>query len=101
MEQLECIQSLLLLSQRRQTMNHPLTPNLTDLSDADILKKISELQKRMNFAYQTGNSHVMNQIGMMLEDYQEEQRKRDRDRWNNMQEQQKDSGKDWDDLIDV
>ena len=82
-------------------MNHPLTPNLSDLSDAELLKKISDLQKRMNFAYQSGNPHVMSQIQMMLEDYQEEQRKRDRERWNKMSEDQKDNGKDWDDLIDV
>lgn len=71
------------------------------MSDAEVLKKISELQKRMNFAYQSGNAHVMSQIEMMLEDYKEENRKRDRERWDKMQEQQKDKGKDWDDLIDI
>jgi hypothetical protein len=39
----------------------------------------------MNFAYQSGNAHVMSQIEMMLEDYKEENRKRDRERWDKMQ----------------
>jgi hypothetical protein len=82
-------------------MNHPLTPDLKAMSEADLLKKISELQKRMSFAYSTGNSHLMMQIQMMLEDYKEEQSARDRARLEKMMEDQKDKGKDWDDLIDV
>ena len=82
-------------------MSHPLTPNLSQLDEAELLKKISELQKRMSFAYQTGNSNMMSQVQMMLEDYQEEQRKRDNERWTKMQDANKDKGTDWDDLIDV
>jgi len=82
-------------------MNHPLTPNLRELSDADLLKKISELQKRHAQSWQFGNAQLAQQVEMLLEDYKEEQGRRDRERWEKMAEQQKDKGKDWDDLIDV
>ena len=82
-------------------MSHPLTGNLEKLSDSDLQKKITELGKRLTFAYQTGNSHVINQIEMLMEDYREESRKRDYERMKKLDESNKDKGKDWCALIDV
>jgi len=79
-------------------MNHPLTGNLRDFSDGDLQKKITELGKRLVFAYQTGNAQMIGQLEMLMEDYREESMRRDRERMAKMQES---NGKDWDDLIDV
>ena len=49
-------------------MSHPLTPNLQELSDADLAKKISDLNKRIVFGYQMGNQQLIQQVQMMLDD---------------------------------
>jgi hypothetical protein len=51
---------------------HPLGPNLTGLSDADLQKKYSELQKRMGQAWRFGPQSVIPQLQMIMEDYQTE-----------------------------
>jgi hypothetical protein len=51
---------------------HPLGPNLTGLSDADLQKKYSELQKRMGQAWRFGPQSVIPQLQMIMEDYQAE-----------------------------
>lgn len=51
---------------------HPLTPNLRELSDQDIQTKITELNNRLMFCYQTGNAALIGQIQMLLEDYRAE-----------------------------
>ena len=82
-------------------MNHPLTPNLRELSDADLLKKQSELQKRIIYGYQTGNANMISQVELMLNDYREESMRRDRERTEKANEAAGDKGKNWDDLIDI
>ena len=79
-------------------MNHPLTPNLHEMSDNDILKKINELNKRLVWAHTSGQGSVINQIHMMLDDYKAESQRRDMER---DQKINKDSGKNWDSLIDI
>ena len=49
---------------------HPLSPNLSELSDADLQKKHSELTTKLNTAYRMGSYALVSQIQMMLEDYQ-------------------------------
>ena len=49
---------------------HPLSPNLTEYSDAELQKKQSDLVARLNYAYKFGNVNMVRQIQMMLEDYQ-------------------------------
>jgi hypothetical protein len=51
---------------------HPLGPNLTGLSDADLQKKYSELQKRMGQAWRFGPQSIIPQLQMIMEDYQAE-----------------------------
>jgi hypothetical protein len=82
-------------------MNHPLTPNLRELSDADLLKKQSELQKRIIYGHQTGNSNMISQVELMLNDYREESMRRDRERTEKANDAAENKGKNWDDLIDI
>ena len=98
MAKLAGIQQLLLQTQGRRTINHPLAGNLRDFSDSDLQKKITELGKRLVFAHQTGNSQMIGQLEMLMNDYREESSRRSRKQMEAMQEN---NGKDWDDLIDV
>jgi hypothetical protein len=51
-------------------MEHPLIANLDDLSLEQLSEKISELRKKLNIAYNTGNSYLCDQIRMAIESYQ-------------------------------
>ena len=62
-------------------MNHPLTPDLSQLSDSDLMKKQTELQKRMIYGHQTGNSNMISQIELMLNDYRAESQRIDNKRY--------------------
>ena len=77
---------------------HPLTPNLAELSDDELGKKITELSKRVNQAYSFGNAELLQQVQMMLEDYQQEMNQRQR---RMMEELSKKAGRDFDDIIDI
>jgi hypothetical protein len=48
---------------------HPLTPDLSPLSDVDLNKKHSELTTKLTQAYRFGNSQLVYQLQMVLEDY--------------------------------
>ncbi len=80
-------------------MNHPLTPNLTKLTDSELTKKINDLNQRLVWAH-TNLSHgsAVGQILMMLDDYKAEQQRRNIEKNEKIY---KDQGKDWDSLIDV
>ena len=53
-------------------MLHPLTPDLTKLSDQDLSNRIKDLSMRLNQSHRFGNSALVSQISMMLGDYQVE-----------------------------
>ena len=53
-------------------MEHPLMGDLSDLKIEEIQNKISELNKRLAFAYRTGNQPLINQLNMVLEAYNRE-----------------------------
>ena len=89
------------INETRINMNHPLTPNLRDLSDTDLMKKQTELQKRIIYGHQTGNANLISQVELMLNDYREESMRRDRERFEKANEAAGDKGKNWDDLIDI
>lgn len=55
---------------------HPLAPDLTPLSDDELQKKQSELQKKMIQAYTFGNTDLAIQLQMLLEDYTMEVQRR-------------------------
>ena len=52
-------------------MEHPFlsTTDLASLSADELQTKISELTKKLNFAYQMGNVELQQQVGMALESY--------------------------------
>ena len=51
-------------------MEHPLIPNLDDLSLEQLSEKISELNIKLSIAYRTGNGYLCDQIRMAIESYQ-------------------------------
>lgn len=51
-------------------MEHPLIPNLDNLTAEQLSDKISELHKKLGIAYRTGNAQLCNQIRMAIESYQ-------------------------------
>lgn len=77
---------------------HPLTPDLNSLSDEELAKKVQDLSRRMNQAWSSGNGELLQQVQMMLEDYQEELNRRQRKM---MEDLSKKAGKDFDDIIDI
>ena len=50
-------------------MEHPLIPNLDNLKLEELGEKITELNKKLRIAQNTGNGHLCNQIRMALESY--------------------------------
>jgi hypothetical protein len=57
-------------------MEHPLIGSLGDLESDDLIAKISELNRKLSFAMQIGNSHLVNQIRLALSSYQNEYQNR-------------------------
>ena len=51
---------------------HPLAPNLSEMSDVELQKKHSELITRLNYAYRYGQTQMVQQVQMIMEDYQVE-----------------------------
>jgi hypothetical protein len=48
---------------------HPLTPDLTKLTDDQLYTKRSELQTRLGFAYRIGSADMVNQLTLLIGDY--------------------------------
>jgi len=61
-------------------VEHPLIGNLDELTEGDIIDKITELNKKYYASLSMGNAHLTNQVAMALETYRnklsEKQRKR-------------------------
>ena len=51
-------------------MEHPLIANLNDLTEEQLLEKVTELQRKLSVAYRTGNADLCNQIRMAIESFQ-------------------------------
>lgn len=51
-------------------MEHPLIGSLDSLTEEQLTTKISELNRKLSIAAQSGNGHLCNQIRMALESYQ-------------------------------
>jgi len=52
-------------------MEHPLLEDLKGLTLEEIQSKVSELNKRLAFAYQTGNQPMQQQLHLIMNSYQE------------------------------
>ena len=80
---------------------HPLTPDVSKLTDQELAYKITDLNKRLAAGYRFGNTDIVRQAHMILEDYMEENKKRNDELIKKLQEQNKGSGDDWDEIIDI
>ena len=47
-------------------MEHPLINNIGDLTLEELQTKISELNRKLNFAQRTNNGHLASQIRMAI-----------------------------------
>jgi len=72
-------------------MEHPLIPNLDDLSEQQLLDKITELNRKLGIALNTGNAYLCNQLRMAIESYQNKYQERIR----------KNPDNSFDDIIDI
>ena len=57
-------------------MSHPLAPNLSGLSQEELMKKHNELMTKLNQAYRFGPSGIIPQMQMLLDDYRNEMQNR-------------------------
>ena len=48
---------------------HPLTPDLSNLTEEELHSKRNELQNRLSFAYRMGHADMVNQLQLVLGDY--------------------------------
>lgn len=51
---------------------HPLAPNLTELKDDELRQKQADLMNKLSQAYRFGNGALVQQIQMLLADYNAE-----------------------------
>lgn len=57
-------------------MEHPLIPNLNDLSMDQLQEKIAELTRKVGMAHRMGNAQLRYQVQMALDTYQNKYRER-------------------------
>lgn len=78
-------------------MEHPLINNIDELSVDDLQKRITDLNKKLAFAARTGNAHLVSQIRMALETFNNKYQ----DRMKEIYEKQSRSGSDFSDKINI
>jgi|TARA_R110000824_G_scaffold2370_1_gene11123 hypothetical protein len=79
---------------------HPLTPNLHEMSDTELQEKMKELNTRLVQAYRASPG-VVNQIRMVMEDFTEEQQRRDKKSLDKLMDDSSNKQDGWDDIIDI
>ena len=57
-------------------MQHPFITDLSDKSLEDLQNSITDLMKKLNFAYSMQNGPMIHQISMVLESYKAEHNKK-------------------------
>ena len=57
-------------------MQHPFINDLSDKSLEDLQNSITDLMKKLNFAYSMQNGPMIHQISMVLESYKAEHNKK-------------------------
>lgn len=70
-------------------MGHPLTPDLSKLTIDELNNKYGELLKRTTAAYRMGNSDMVYQLQLLMEDYQNEIQLRNAKAMQDMEKQSK------------
>jgi len=77
---------------------HPLTPDLSTLTDAELQKKFTDLNTRLSQAYRMGNGGMVMQVRTIMEDYSMELQRRQQKMMDDMMAK---SGNKFDGIIDV
>lgn len=77
---------------------HPLSPDLTQLSDQELNNKLTELNKKINMSTRMNNYAITQQLINIRDDYQFELSVRNRKQ---LEEYSKKIGKGFDDIIDI
>ena len=57
-------------------MEHPLIPNLDDLTVEQLQDKIAELTRKVGMAHRLGNAHLRYQVQLALDTYQNKYREK-------------------------
>jgi hypothetical protein len=57
-------------------MEHPLIPNLDDLTMDQLQERIAELTRKVGMAHRMGNAQLRHQVQMALDTYQTKYRER-------------------------
>jgi len=57
-------------------MEHPFINDLSKLSLEELQTKISDLNNKLTFAYRTGKGPLIHQIGMVIESYRNEYKRK-------------------------
>lgn len=78
-------------------MGHPLTPDLSKLTMEELTNKHSDLLKRITYAYRIGQSDMVQQLQMLMEDYQAELNDRNRKQLEEMNK----ASKNFKNIIDI
>lgn len=68
---------------------HPLTPDLSKLTMDELTTKHSELIKRLNTSYRMGRADMVQQLQLLLGDYQRELDERNRRQLEEMEKNSK------------
>lgn len=76
---------------------HPLSPDLTKLTDEELHKNNSDLQNKMTFAYRMGQTDMIGQLQLILEDYRIEVERRNTKAFEDASK----NGKNFQDKIDI
>jgi len=76
---------------------HPLTPDLTSLTDEVLHKNHSDLQNKLMFAYRMGQGEMVGQLQLVLEDYAREVERRNQKAFDDASK----SGRNYQDKIDI
>jgi hypothetical protein len=76
---------------------HPLTPDLTKLPDEELHKNHSNLQNKLTFAYRMGQSDMVGQLQLVLEDYAREVERRNLKAFDDASK----NGRNYQDKIDI
>lgn len=79
-------------------MFHPLLNDLTQLKDADLENRTSDLNRKYNIALRSGNGALAQQVAMVLEALRDESSRRQAEATKKLLQKQ---NKDLDDLINV
>lgn len=78
-------------------MGHPLTPDLSKLTNEDLSNKYNDLMSRLNQAHRWGNPDMVGQLQLLIQDYNEEITNRQRKALEEMEKNSKQFNK----LIDI